>query len=187
LRNPETYACAVAGAPVTSWRFYVAHYAERYLGSPSVNQEKYNKCDLVREVRATRARGGGWGGAENDERKDRSEAPFKKKKLLVAHGASDENVHLLHTARFVEALRVLDHDSSENSDAFESADSDSDSKIETDSNRNVVVSETSSSFEVLVFERERHVPRGRDARRLLERRVESFLDQAFEERDTNET
>ena len=30
LRAPETFVCAVAGAPVTSWLAYNTHYAERY-------------------------------------------------------------------------------------------------------------------------------------------------------------
>ena len=38
----------------------------------------------------------------------------------------------------------------------------------------------SSSFDVAVFARERHVPRGRVARREFEERVDAFLADAFE-------
>ncbi|MEY2975673.1 MAG: hypothetical protein RIR49_2093, partial [Actinomycetota bacterium] len=34
LRRPDVFHAAVAGAPVTEWRWYDTHYTERYLGHP---------------------------------------------------------------------------------------------------------------------------------------------------------
>ena len=152
LRFPETFSCAVAGAPVTSWLAYNAHYAERYLGAPHTPEgaRRYGRCDLLAATRERAARGG-WRGCLTPE----------KKKMLIAHGASDENVHLGHTVRLARALEALD-------DASGTV------------NRGDEEKPPSPSFEVAVFARERHVPRGRAARRALEARIDAFLERAFE-------
>jgi dipeptidyl-peptidase 4 len=41
-RAPQVFACAVAGAPVTSWDGYDTHYTERYMGLPQENPQGYN-------------------------------------------------------------------------------------------------------------------------------------------------
>lgn len=200
LRAPETFACAVAGAPVTSWLAYNAHYAERYLGAPDAagGASRYRRCDLLTFVRER---------ARRDPRGWLASLAPGKKKMLLAHGASDENVHLSHTARLADALDALDaaaarfsHEETEtdseteeepeeetsderNDDAFVS------SSVSRDGRRNTrrdsrtrarFRSRVSSSFDVVVFARERHVPRGRVARREFEERVDAFLADAFE-------
>ena len=34
LMRPDRFHAAIAGAPVTDWRYYDTHYTERYLGLP---------------------------------------------------------------------------------------------------------------------------------------------------------
>jgi dipeptidyl-peptidase-4 len=79
-RAPETFAVAVAGAPVTSWDGYDSHYTERYMDTPQTNPEGYRESSVL--THAGNMRG----------------------KLLLVHGLLDENVHFRHTARLVNAL-----------------------------------------------------------------------------------
>ena len=80
IRRPDVFHCAVAGAPVTDWRWYDTHYTERYLGDPRVNIERYDADSLVT--------GPG-----------RLERP-----LLLIHGLADDNVVAAHTLRLSSAL-----------------------------------------------------------------------------------
>lgn len=79
-RAPETFAAAVAGAPVTHWAGYDTHYTERYMGLPGENAAGYAVSSPLAHV-------GGING-----------------KLLLVHGLIDENVHFRHTARLINAL-----------------------------------------------------------------------------------
>ena len=82
FRARETFKCAVAGAPVTSWDGYDTHYTERYMGLPAKNPEGYVNSSVMHHVPA--------GAAD--------------RQLLLVHGLIDENVHFRHTARLVSAL-----------------------------------------------------------------------------------
>jgi dipeptidyl aminopeptidase/acylaminoacyl peptidase len=95
--------------------------------------------------------------------------------MLLAHGASDENVHLSHTARLAEALDALDAAAARFHEETET-----ETERNDDAKRRVSSREGVSSFDVAVFARERHVPRGRVARRAFEERVDAFLADAFE-------
>lgn len=44
LRNPGLFTTAVAGGPVTDWKFYEVMYGERYMDSPEENPEGYKKA-----------------------------------------------------------------------------------------------------------------------------------------------
>lgn len=79
-RAPETFCCAVAGAPVTSWDGYDTHYTERYMGLPQTNTTGY-------DISSVMAHTGKMTG-----------------QLLLVHGLIDENVHFRHTARLINAL-----------------------------------------------------------------------------------
>ncbi|XP_058206185.1 uncharacterized protein LOC131319803 [Rhododendron vialii] len=79
-RFPDIFACAVSGAPVTSWDGYDTFYTEKYMGLPSGNKESYKIASVMHHV-------------DNI-----------KGKLLIVHGMIDENVHFRHTARLVNAL-----------------------------------------------------------------------------------
>ena len=47
LARPDVFHAAVAGAPVTNWRWYDTYYTERYLGHPDRSPEAYERSSLV--------------------------------------------------------------------------------------------------------------------------------------------
>jgi dipeptidyl-peptidase-4 len=75
LRRPDVFHAAVAGAPVTDWRLYDTHYAERYLGRPGDNPDAYRRSSLL------------------------PLAPKLERPLLLVHGLADDNVVAAHTLR----------------------------------------------------------------------------------------
>ncbi len=77
---PQVFRSAVAGAPVTDWRFYDSIYTERYLGTPEANPEGYDASSPIPKAGALEA------------------------ELLLVHGTADDNVHLANTVAFVAAL-----------------------------------------------------------------------------------
>ncbi|XP_074592762.1 uncharacterized protein LOC141848613 [Curcuma longa] len=79
-RFPNTFCCAVSGAPVTSWDGYDTFYTEKYMGLPDENPEGYEYGSIMHHVHKL------------------------KGKLLLVHGMIDENVHFRHTARLVNSL-----------------------------------------------------------------------------------
>ena len=79
-RAPDTFAAAVAGAPVTAWDGYDTHYTERYMGLPQEETEGYARSQVMAHVESMRGR------------------------LMIVHGLIDENVHFRHTARLINAL-----------------------------------------------------------------------------------
>ncbi len=80
LRRPDRFHAAVAGAPVTTWRLYDTHYAERYLGHPGMYPQHYLDTDLT------------------------AEAHKLVRPLLLIHGLVDDNVVAAHTLRMSTAL-----------------------------------------------------------------------------------
>jgi dipeptidyl-peptidase-4 len=79
-RAPGVFHVAVAGAPVTPWDGYDAHYTERYMGLPSENPNGYRESAVFDHV------------------------PNMRGKILLVHGLIDENVHFRHTARLINRL-----------------------------------------------------------------------------------
>lgn len=79
-RYPQTFKCAVAGAPVTAWDGYDTFYTEKYMGMPASNSRIYENSSVMHHV------------------------PKIKGKLLLVHGMVDENVHFRHTARLINAF-----------------------------------------------------------------------------------
>ena len=86
MTHSDLFAAGIAGAPVTDWRDYDSIYTERYMGLPQDNPEGYNVSSVVRA--AGKLHG----------------------KLLILHGAIDDNVSLRNTMRLVEALEDANKD-----------------------------------------------------------------------------
>ena len=80
FQAPDTFAMAIAVAPVTSWRFYDTIYTERYMTTPQENPSGYDENSPITHV-------------------DKLEGDF-----LLVHGTADDNVHFQNTMRLVEAL-----------------------------------------------------------------------------------
>jgi dipeptidyl-peptidase 4 len=86
MTHSDLFAAGIAGAPVTDWRDYDSIYTERYMGLPQENPEGYNLSSVVKA--AGKLHG----------------------KLLILHGAIDDNVSLRNTMRLVEALEGANKD-----------------------------------------------------------------------------
>jgi dipeptidyl aminopeptidase/acylaminoacyl peptidase len=86
MTHCDLFAAGIAGAPVTDWRDYDSIYTERYMGLPQDNPDGYNASSVTRA--AGRLHG----------------------KLLILHGAIDDNVSLRNTMRLVEALENANKD-----------------------------------------------------------------------------
>ena len=84
LTHSKLFAGGIAGAPVTDWRLYDTIYTERYMDTPQNNPEGYEKTSVVKA-------------AEN-----------LHGKLLIIHGATDDNVHIENTFKLVNALQQAD-------------------------------------------------------------------------------
>jgi dipeptidyl-peptidase-4 len=77
---PGVFKCGVAGAPVTDWKFYDSIYTERYMRTPKENPEGYKTSSPL-------------------------EAAAKlTDRLLLIHGADDDNVHLQNSLSFINQL-----------------------------------------------------------------------------------
>ncbi len=80
FQGNDTFAMAIAVAPVSSWRFYDTIYTERYMQTPQENASGY---DLNSPI---------------------TYADQLKGDFLLVHGGADDNVHLQNTFRLTEAL-----------------------------------------------------------------------------------
>ena len=79
--NANPFACAVAIAPVTSWRYYDSVYSERYMLTPQENPQGYDESAPLTHVKAL-------------------DIP-----LLMIHGTADDNVHLMNTMQYVSTVQ----------------------------------------------------------------------------------
>ena len=79
LNHAGDFKAAVAGGPVTDWRYYEIMYTERYMDTPQQNPEGYAATDLTQQVDKLRG------------------------KLLLIHGLQDNTVVQEHSVRFVRA------------------------------------------------------------------------------------
>jgi dipeptidyl-peptidase 4 len=80
LRRPDVFAAAIAGAPVTDWRWYDTVATERYLGLPGQHPEAYERSSLF------------------------PLAAGLTRPLLFVHGLADDNVHPRHSLLLARAL-----------------------------------------------------------------------------------
>lgn len=80
LKGNEVFETAIAVAPVTSWRFYDTIYTERFMRTPDENPGGY------------------------DDNSPFNYPEMLKGNYLLVHGSGDDNVHVQHTMRMIEAL-----------------------------------------------------------------------------------
>eukprot|EP00064_Thunnus_orientalis_P008927 superscaffoldBa00001098_g8950 len=73
--------CAAAQAPVIDWTMYASAFSERYLGSPSTEESRYQTSKVLPNMKGLQ------GGT-----------------LFLAHGTADANVHFQHSAELIKHL-----------------------------------------------------------------------------------
>lgn len=83
MKAPDSFAAAVAGAPVVDWRLYDTHYTERYMGTPQDNAEGYAASNVL------------------------SHAEGLKGELLIIHGMADDNVLFTNSTALFKRLQDL--------------------------------------------------------------------------------
>lgn len=86
LTHSDLFAVGMAGAPVLDWRNYDSIYTERYMRTPQHNTTGYDRTSVV--AAAERLHG----------------------RLLLIHGAIDDNVHVQNTMQLVAALQAEGRD-----------------------------------------------------------------------------
>jgi dipeptidyl-peptidase 4 len=86
LRRPDVFAAAIAGAPVSEWRWYDSVATERYLGHPDQHPEAYERSSLLPLAAAL------------------------TRPLLLVHGLLDDNVHPRHSLLLTRELLAAGRD-----------------------------------------------------------------------------
>ncbi len=76
----NNFACGVAIAPVTSWKYYDTIYAERYMRTPQENPEGYKTSAPLEAVDKL------------------------KGKALIMFGSADDNVHIINAMQYIAKL-----------------------------------------------------------------------------------
>jgi dipeptidyl-peptidase-4 len=79
-RGNGIFKAGVAIAPVTDWRFYDTVYTERFMRTPKENESGYNASSPLKLASNLQGR------------------------LLLVHGAEDDNVHFQNTLYYITAL-----------------------------------------------------------------------------------
>ena len=77
----DYFNCGIASLSVTDWRLYDNVYTERYMDEPKDNKEGYDYGSVL------------------------THTPKLKGKLLIVHGAIDDNVHLQNSMQLVSKLQ----------------------------------------------------------------------------------
>jgi dipeptidyl-peptidase-4 len=80
MTHNDRFRASVAVAPVTDWQDYDSIYTERYLGSPTLNDDVYRDDSVV------------------------NSAANLKGRLLLVQGTGDDNVHLENSIQFIQKL-----------------------------------------------------------------------------------
>ncbi|WP_058835829.1 S9 family peptidase [Luteimonas abyssi] len=81
-KAPDTYACGVAGAPVTDWALYDTHYTERYMHLPADNVDGYREASVFTHA-----------------------AGIRSDALLLIHGMADDNVLFTNATQLMSTLQ----------------------------------------------------------------------------------
>jgi len=86
LRRPDVFAAAIAGAPVSEWRWYDTVATERWLGHPAQHPDAYDRTSLL------------------------PLAAGLTRPLMLVHGLLDDNVHPRHSLQLSHALAAAGRD-----------------------------------------------------------------------------
>ncbi len=86
MTHSQLFCAGISGAPVTDWRLYDSIYTERYMDLPQNNPEGYKKTSVVEAAKELHG------------------------KLLLLHGAIDDNVHIENTYKLTRALQIANKD-----------------------------------------------------------------------------
>jgi dipeptidyl aminopeptidase/acylaminoacyl peptidase len=81
LTHSTKFAAGISGAPVTDWRNYDTIYTERYMDTPEANPAGYEASSVVAAAKNLHGR------------------------LLLIHGAMDDNVHVQNSLQLAHALQ----------------------------------------------------------------------------------
>ena len=81
LTHSKSFKVGIAGGTVADWRDYDTIYTERYMGTPQNNPDGYRRSSPVHAAKDLHG------------------------KLLLVHGAIDDNVHMQNTVQFVYELQ----------------------------------------------------------------------------------
>jgi dipeptidyl-peptidase-4 len=81
LTHSQTFKIGIAGGTVSDWRNYDSIYTERYMQTPQDNADGYKKSSPVHAAKDLHG------------------------KLLLIHGAIDDNVHMANTIQFLYELQ----------------------------------------------------------------------------------
>lgn len=81
LTHSQTFKLGIAGGTVADWRDYDSIYTERYMQTPQNNEDGYKKSSPVNAAKDLHG------------------------KLLLIHGAIDDNVHMANTIQFLYELQ----------------------------------------------------------------------------------
>jgi len=84
LTHSQSFKMGIAGGTVSDWRNYDTIYTERYMATPQNNPEGYKKSSPVNFAKDLHG------------------------KLLLIHGAIDDNVHQQNTVQFIYELQKAD-------------------------------------------------------------------------------
>jgi dipeptidyl-peptidase 4 len=79
-RGAHVFKVGIAGAPVTSWRFYDTIYTERFMRTPQENPDGYDDNSPINHVERMQG------------------------KLLLIHGTADDNVHFQNSVEMTDKL-----------------------------------------------------------------------------------
>ena len=80
MKGSHVFKMGIAVAPVTNWRFYDSAYTERFMRKPQDNSEGYDSNSPINHVEKLQG------------------------KLLLIHGAADDNVHLQNSNMLISEL-----------------------------------------------------------------------------------
>ena len=81
MTHSKSFKMGIAGGSVTDWALYDSIYTERYMLTPQNNREGYERSSVLKAAKDLSGR------------------------LLLIHGAMDDNVHMQNTTKFAYELQ----------------------------------------------------------------------------------